>query len=255
MTKLKSKKMSKSTFAVIIMAIAMVALLAFSGSFAYFTAVANGVDSTDSVTTGTVKLSSAGASLSFGSSGDIVPGAKLFATAPEITLVNYSDVKTYVFVDLTTTLFEPAIEEDGEDTPIKILVDTGAQTNRYKPVVLIDLVEGQETTWQALPGYDGVYYLIVDGVSSESENIDKFSFTATFNSAIDSEVAETIGDFAEEHNIVVDDSDEDEPTYPGYEGSIMGVGISISLNFSSIQYEGDFTGSDGARAADAYSKL
>ena len=38
MTKMKSKKMTKSTFAVIIMAVAMVAMLAFGGTYAYFTA-------------------------------------------------------------------------------------------------------------------------------------------------------------------------------------------------------------------------
>ena len=41
MTKMKSKKMTKSTFAIIIMGIIMVAMLAFGGTFAYFTATAN----------------------------------------------------------------------------------------------------------------------------------------------------------------------------------------------------------------------
>ena len=38
MTKMKSKKMTKSTFAVIIMAIVLVALVAFGGTYAYFNA-------------------------------------------------------------------------------------------------------------------------------------------------------------------------------------------------------------------------
>lgn len=55
MTKLKSKKMSKSTFAVIIMAILMVAMLAFGGTYAYFTAnVGTAIDA--SATTGRIKL-------------------------------------------------------------------------------------------------------------------------------------------------------------------------------------------------------
>jgi len=56
MTKLKSKKMTKSTFAIIIMAIAMVAMLAFGGTYAYFTATTSAVDSGE-VTMGYVKLS------------------------------------------------------------------------------------------------------------------------------------------------------------------------------------------------------
>ena len=54
MTKLKSKKMTKSTFAVIIMAILMVAMLAFGGTYAYFTATTQ-KDQTD-ITLGYLKL-------------------------------------------------------------------------------------------------------------------------------------------------------------------------------------------------------
>ena len=52
---MKSKKMTKSTFAIIIMAIAMVAMLAFGGTYAYFTATAQ--DKTGSIKTSHVKLS------------------------------------------------------------------------------------------------------------------------------------------------------------------------------------------------------
>lgn len=54
MTKAK-KKMTKSTFVIIIMAVAMVAMLAFGGTFAYFTATATTESS--NFTTGSVKLS------------------------------------------------------------------------------------------------------------------------------------------------------------------------------------------------------
>ena len=57
MTKLKSKKMSKQTVAIIIMAVIMVAMLAFGGTFAYFTATAT-EKSSESITTGYVKLES-----------------------------------------------------------------------------------------------------------------------------------------------------------------------------------------------------
>ena len=70
MTKMKSKKMTKSTFAIIIMAIVMVAMLAFGGTYAYFTAKANVVGST--VTTGTLKLETTG-QVTFSTSGYLVP--------------------------------------------------------------------------------------------------------------------------------------------------------------------------------------
>ncbi len=54
MTKNKSRKMTKSTFAIIIMAIAMVAMLAFGGTYAYFTATAT--ENSATITTGSVKL-------------------------------------------------------------------------------------------------------------------------------------------------------------------------------------------------------
>lgn len=57
MTKLKSKKMSKQTVAIIIMAVIMVAMLAFGGTFAYFTATATEKTSGE-ITTGYVKLES-----------------------------------------------------------------------------------------------------------------------------------------------------------------------------------------------------
>ncbi|MBR2970051.1 MAG: SipW-dependent-type signal peptide-containing protein [Clostridia bacterium] len=57
MTKLKSKKMTKSTLALIIMAVAMVAMLAFGGTYAYFTAQSK--SNTANITAGTLTLGGA----------------------------------------------------------------------------------------------------------------------------------------------------------------------------------------------------
>ena len=54
MTKMKSKKMNKSTIAVILMAIAMVAMMAFGGTYAYFSAKAEA--SSGNVTTARIHL-------------------------------------------------------------------------------------------------------------------------------------------------------------------------------------------------------
>ncbi len=95
MTKLKSKKMTKSTLALIIMAVAMVAMLAFGGTYAYFTATAT--DITTSATTGTIHLTR----------GDVVTktNAKVVKGETVLGAVTYNvadtDVNTYVFVTLT----------------------------------------------------------------------------------------------------------------------------------------------------------
>ena len=98
MTKLKSKKMTKSTFAVIIMAIAMVAMLAFGGTYAYFTATAGaGLEGT--VHTAEVKLTTAADSVTFtGHAAEFLPSETLSAT------VTYSDASTrgtWVFFKLS----------------------------------------------------------------------------------------------------------------------------------------------------------
>ena len=97
MTKLKSKKMTKSTFAIIIMAIAMVAMLAFGGTYAYFTAQANTMESSE-FTVGKVLLTEkAGATVS--TTGTILPGDKLVTGG--LTYTNASTVDTYVAVVVT----------------------------------------------------------------------------------------------------------------------------------------------------------
>lgn len=82
MTKLKSKKMTKSTFAVIIMAILMVAMLAFGGTYAWFTAQAKTIAS-NGVTTGKIILHADGA---FTTSKSVMPGDSLVDSTKAITM-------------------------------------------------------------------------------------------------------------------------------------------------------------------------
>ena len=94
MTKTKSKKMTKSTFAIIIMAVVMVAMLAFGGTYAYFTAQVNTL-ATDTVTIGKVLLAENGAA-SFTVEDTIVP--KDIVIDGNISYTNSSTVDTYVAV-------------------------------------------------------------------------------------------------------------------------------------------------------------
>ena len=97
MTKAK-KKMTKSTFVIIIMAVAMVAMLAFGGTFAYFTATA--LNKTGTITTGKVQLRASGdfvADLT-----NVMPGDEI--TDGKITLSTEASTEaTYIAIRYTIT--------------------------------------------------------------------------------------------------------------------------------------------------------
>ena len=100
MTKTKSKKMTKSTFAIIIMAVVMVAMLAFGGTYAYFTATAT--KKTGEVTTGHVKLSADGATFT-GIQTNVLPGDALFSDDATLTIDTTDDAGNYVAIKFTIT--------------------------------------------------------------------------------------------------------------------------------------------------------
>jgi len=137
MTKLKSKKMTKSTLAIIIMGIAIVALLAFGGTFAFFTATATSKSAT--IATGTVELSESGAFETV-VSGKLVPGDVLL-TSP-IQYTPGSDVKTIVILKYVVS---------GDDVSSAI-----------------DLNENSENDFNVLSTASGTtyYYAVVDAEST-----------------------------------------------------------------------------------------
>ena len=84
MTKMKSKKMTKSTFAVIIMAVLMVAMLAFGGTYAYFTASSG--EQTGTVNTGTLTI---GGTVAFAASDNtLVPNQTITLGSPSTLTVD-----------------------------------------------------------------------------------------------------------------------------------------------------------------------
>lgn len=107
MTKNKSRKMTKSTFAIIIMGIMMVAMLAFGGTFAYFTATAT--SQSGSFTTGNVKLSSTGSFVV--SAKNVMPGDYILGgadnnaenPAAKLTVETTDDAGNYVAIKFTIT--------------------------------------------------------------------------------------------------------------------------------------------------------
>ena len=92
---MKSKKMAKSTFAIIIMGIVMVAMLAFGGTFAYFTSTAG--TKTATATTGTVKLTATGTVKEI--TGFLMP-QDVLCDAVTVTTAG-STVDTYVIVEFS----------------------------------------------------------------------------------------------------------------------------------------------------------
>ena len=124
MTKTKSKKMTKSTFAIIIMAVVMVAMLAFGGTYAYFTATAT--KKTGTVTTGHVKLSANGATFT-GIQTDVLPGDALFDSNATLTIDTTDGAGNYVAIRFTITGGEGlSIAADG------IEPDDGTGTGWYE---------------------------------------------------------------------------------------------------------------------------
>ena len=99
MTKTKKRKMSKSTFAIIIMAVVMVAMLAFGGTYAYFTATAT-KKTTGEFTTGSIKLESNDDATFVSGLTDVVPGDAL--TDGPLTLTTTSaGTDSYIAIRVT----------------------------------------------------------------------------------------------------------------------------------------------------------
>ena len=117
MTKMKSKKMTKSTFAIIIMGIVMVAMLAFGGTFAYFTAKANDVSA--SAKTAKIMLSTEATTVTF-ENNNLLPTE---TTSAEVDYVDGSSRGTYVFFNLKTAWATALVGSDVEIVISKVTVN------------------------------------------------------------------------------------------------------------------------------------
>ena len=114
MTKGK-KKMTKSTFVIIIMAVAMVAMLAFGGTFAYFTATAT--QESSEFTTGSVKLS---ADATYTATVDEVVPGDIIVTGASVTPTTVG-TGSYLAVKVVVTSNQGTVED--------LLTVTFADTN------------------------------------------------------------------------------------------------------------------------------
>ena len=153
MTKTKKKKMSKSTFAIIIMAVVMVAMLAFGGTYAYFTATAT-KKSTGEFTTGSIKLESNKEATFVTGLKDVVPGDKL--TTGPLTLTTTS-VGTDSYIAIKVTI--KATDANDEELDL-------AGTSLASAIGLLatePTTEYTGSTWVAGTGnYDDVFVLATE---------------------------------------------------------------------------------------------
>ncbi len=200
MTKTKKRKMSKSTFAIIIMAVVMVAMLAFGGTYAYFTATASEKKAT--FTTGLVRLQ--GNEATFVSSvNDIVPGDAL--TTAAITLQTTSEgTNSYVAIRFTLT----AGDADLTGTSIENVSEDMLSGTPYTG-----------STWEpAGEGYPNVYILAATSTPTSVPT------GATIN--ITDEVLRFDAD---------DDWDQDSPDHSTHQ--LMDATITITIEARSVQVD------------------
>ena len=212
------------------MAIAMVALLAFGGTYAYFTATAQSQGVTG-ITTATVAISTGAANSQTASAAaktNALPGEKVFNDVA-ITVTNTSTVDVYVFATVTTG-----------GSAKGLVVKAGSKD--AAPIVSVDYAKALENGWEKYA--DGVYYFKTSSTKA-LEATNQFAFSATFNKDVQSKNVHNGTAFAETTNVYL-------ATDANYETcqSVMGVTFSVDVTFAAIQVL-DYEDSVG----DAYTAL
>ena len=218
MTKMKSKKMTKSTFAIIIMAIAMVAMLAFGGTYAYFTATAN--ELTGSANTGTIRLS-AGETATV-SKENILP-YEAFTVSAEYT--DLSNRGNYIFFTITQPTVEGVTINVTDVEGAEQLMTTDVEPAKVNNVYFIKVEDATAAAadyhtegTQEAPAKN-VYDLVISAYfTAEDEWIQSKNSQATTQS----------------------------------ESNLMGVALDFVINANSIQYIAAGTGAAGDAFATPY---
>ncbi|MBQ3047403.1 MAG: hypothetical protein IJD48_00105, partial [Clostridia bacterium] len=222
-----------------IMAIVMVAMLAFGGTYAYFTANADSFG-TSEVTMATVQIST-NSSSTFATNKKVLPGAFVVgtdSTDATITVENKSDVKTYIFATLTATV-------GGQNT----LYVMSGENGETKESLLKVTTDYEENTlgdgWTRLSAGSNIFYLVVEDkdAAAGAGVADDFIVSAQISNNLSSnrtEATNTDG-FTETHNVYTDAN-----CTQAYSGKIMGAAIEVSIDFEAIQFDGSWSDASGA---------
>ncbi len=207
MTKLKSKKMSKQTVAIIIMAVIMVAMLAFGGTFAYFTATAE-KKTTGEFTTGSIKLESNDDATFVASLTNVVPGDALTTGALTLTPTS-AGTDSYIAIRVTITA------TDSSDTPLDL-----SGTSLASAAGLLAGTPVAGSTWVAASGtYPNVFVLAA----------------TTTPTAVTTDTLINITDDA--LTFTADDNWDQSKDEEGYisDSKLMGATLSITIEARSVQ--------------------
>lgn len=236
----KSKKMKKSTFAIVIMAILMVAMLAFGGTYAYFTASATGATQTAKM--GHVKLGANGTLTA--TSGNLVPGDTLFTG--NVGFQNNSNVKTIVLAKFALTYTGYIYDEDGvttdeeyEDaiTPAQAMVDTTHTTGKLVHVtdysIETSVLTGlsiDSTKWT--PVATGVYIYGVEGNYAVAPTETKVAAQDAINLFTGNSTTITLDKNIARHYV-------DEVYQAGTDGELAweDASVTITVSFTQCQYD------------------
>ena len=272
MTKMKSKKMNKSTFAVIIMAIVMVAMLAFGGTYAYFSANAVG-ESVGDINTAQLELLNNGTKLSYTEANQIVPGDYIFGkgklagtvegipadgwTTVDLDLGN-TNAAVYAFVKVT------ARASSGASTDALLVKHgTGSTDADFAPVLNLiprtgntHVANAKSAGWQKFETSDNVgvnnstyvFYFKIDDDEDWRTEFDEqfnFQFALQFDSRVMADRTQTTQGQAtvEETTNVYSETDKTKAV------AIMGVTITFTMDFKTIQQTGFKTAADAYNAA------
>lgn len=231
MTKTKKKKMSKSTFAIIIMAVVMVAMLAFGGTYAYFTATAT-KKTTGEFTTGSIKLESNKEATFVSGLTNVVPGDAL-TTGPLTLTTTSAGTDSYIAIKVTIKATDANDEEldlAGTSLASAIGLLATAPTTEYTG-----------STWVAGSGnYTNVFVLATTDTDTDTDTPTAVATNQTINitdKALifkakdnwDQTTADTGGDY-------ISDS------------KLMGATLNITIEARSVQSKNWNDGSEDASA-------
>lgn len=225
MTKNK-KKMAKSTIAIIVMAVVLVAMLAFGGTYAYFTA--STTTKTDTVQTGVVKLEKN--TMATLVSADVVSGQELLSAGSKVAVTNASNVDTWIFVTFTATF----TKADG----VTVTPSQKATLAECKAEGDFALVLTQDSKWVAVDAtnHPGVF----------AYKSTKVGDPAAYETDID--VCTGIKFYGVSKSVQTDDA-------AAVQGSLMGATITVTIGSEAIQVLSEADGTTELTAAQAYAVL
>ena len=191
------------------MAVIMVAMLAFGGTYAYFTATADSFK-TGTVNTATLALASSGeTTLTINENTDVVPGAWLFGsktgdayTYETVEFISTSSAASYVFVVFETTALKA-------ETPVTLKNGTSILESA------VDSTKGWQT---ATVDSQTVYYKEVAAIDENNESYGlEFGFALQFSDKVQANNDQTGED---KFNTNVDP---------------MGISVSVNIKAAAIQ--------------------